>query len=194
MSLDHAILGFLQYRPFSGYDLKKIFDNSVRHFWPADQSQIYRTLARLAEEGWTEMEVVEQDSRPNRKVFHITGSGRKELRRWLSTQIEGEETRSASLIQVFFAAQLGDEEVLAMFERAATALRGLLDTYAAAPDHVQVYHDMIGSGRERFFWMLTLECGIAGARAQLEWVESVIRRIRDKDYSNIPEVRPQEER
>ena len=51
MSLEYAILGFLNYQPFSGYDLKKLFDTSVRHFWPADQSQIYRTLARLTEQG-----------------------------------------------------------------------------------------------------------------------------------------------
>ena len=56
MSLEHAILGFLQYKPMSGYDLKKIFDTSVRHFWPADQSQIYRTLTRLADKGWAEQE------------------------------------------------------------------------------------------------------------------------------------------
>ena len=42
MSLEYAILGFLCYKPLSGYDLKKIFDNSVQHFWPADQGQIYR--------------------------------------------------------------------------------------------------------------------------------------------------------
>ena len=59
MSLEQAILGFLNYRPFSGYDLKKIFDTSVRHFWPADQSQIYRTLNRLAEKSLAEMEVIE---------------------------------------------------------------------------------------------------------------------------------------
>ena len=46
MSLEHAILGFLTYRPMSGYDLKKFFDESVRHFWSAPQSQIYRTLGR----------------------------------------------------------------------------------------------------------------------------------------------------
>ena len=46
MSLEYAILGFLSYKPFSGYEMKKAFDNSVRHFWYADQSQIYRTLAR----------------------------------------------------------------------------------------------------------------------------------------------------
>jgi DNA-binding PadR family transcriptional regulator len=30
MSLEYAILGFLNYRTYSGYDLKKIFDASVR--------------------------------------------------------------------------------------------------------------------------------------------------------------------
>ena len=39
MSLEYAILGFLNYHPYTGYDLKKIFDTSIRHFWPADQSQ-----------------------------------------------------------------------------------------------------------------------------------------------------------
>ena len=47
MSLKHAILGFLGYTSLSGYDLKKAFDGSVQHFWPADQSQIYRPLAQL---------------------------------------------------------------------------------------------------------------------------------------------------
>jgi PadR family transcriptional regulator, regulatory protein AphA len=56
MSLDYAILGFLNYHPYTGYDLKKIFDSSVHHFWSADQSQIYRTLARLTDQGLARME------------------------------------------------------------------------------------------------------------------------------------------
>ena len=83
MSLDYAILGFLNYQPCSGYDLKKLFDTSVRHFWQADQSQIYRTLARLLEQGLAEQEIIEQDDRPDRKVYHITGPGRQALRNWL---------------------------------------------------------------------------------------------------------------
>lgn len=76
MSLDHAILGFLNYHPYTGYDLKKIFDFSVQHFWSADQSQIYRTLNRLTDAGYVEMEKVAQEDRPDRKVYHITGAGR----------------------------------------------------------------------------------------------------------------------
>ena len=79
MSLEYAILGFLNYRPLSGYDLKKVFDNSVRHFWPADQSQIYRTLTKLAEQGYVEQEIVRGLDRPDRKEYRITPAGREAL-------------------------------------------------------------------------------------------------------------------
>ena len=179
MSLEHAILGFLNYHPFSGYDLKKIFDTSVRHFWPADQSQIYRTLSRLTENGWAEMEVVEQSDRPDRKVYHITGAGRDELQHWLGLPQSFGANRSALLIQVFFAGQLSDEQILANFERVAGYLRAGLAVYEAIPQQIEIYRQAIPSSREYFFWMLTLEEGITSARATLEWVESVIERLRN---------------
>jgi len=103
MSLEHAILGFLSSQPLSGYDLKKIFDTSVSHFWPADQSQIYRTLgrlvdngwARLVDNGWAEMEVVNQSDRPDRKVYGPTPAGRTELLRWLEAELPLAPTRAA---------------------------------------------------------------------------------------------------
>ena len=51
MPLSHAILGFLDYQPMSGYDLKKYFDQSVAHFWSATQSHIYKALENLENEG-----------------------------------------------------------------------------------------------------------------------------------------------
>jgi DNA-binding PadR family transcriptional regulator len=182
MSLEHAILGFLRYAPFSGYDLKKLFDTSVQHFWPADQSQIYRTLARLADDGLAEVEVVEQEDRPDRKVYHITEAGREELYRWLTSPLEHEETRSAALIHVFFAAQLSDEEILAMFHQAADQMRELLDHYAQVPQEAQSHMKTSNTPRDWFFWMLTLESGIQMAQAQLEWIESVIERIENKEH------------
>lgn len=181
MSLEHAILGFLNYRPMSGYDLKKIFDTSVRHFWPADQAQIYRTLSPLSEKGLVEMEIVEQENRPDRKVYHITESGRQQLRNWLATPLPIEDNRSAPMIQVFFAGQLSDDEVIAMFERAAEYMRMGLQQYEQIPLSIESYADYTQSPREFFFWMLTLEIGKMMARANLEWIDSVIERIRRGD-------------
>ena len=182
MSLEYAILGFLHYHPYSGYDLKKAFDLSIRHFWPADQSQIYRTLGRLTEQGWAEVEVVEQTDRPDRKVYSITPAGREALRSWLSSALPREEARSAALIQVFFAGQLSDEEILAKFEEATKAMRLLLDRYQHVPQEIEEYVMTIGSPREEFFWMLTLELGIKLVQTQIDWMESVMQRIRNKEH------------
>lgn len=179
MSLEYAILGFLNYHPYSGYDLKKIFDTSVRHFWPADQSQIYRTLAHLTEQGFLEMEKIPQEDRPDRKVYSITDSGRVELLKWLSGPPPLAEPRSASLIQVFFAGQLPDEAILAKFEALAGVLRAILAEYDRVPAQIGPYQQEINSPREHFFWMLTLENGIRSMRANLEWAESIIERIKD---------------
>src|SRR3989304_7923816 len=129
MSLEFAILGFFHYLPYSCYDLKKAFDTSVRHFWPADQSQIYRTLGRLTKQGLGEVEIVEQTERPDRKVYHITPVGREALRQWVAGTLPLQVTRSAPLIQVFFAGQLSDEEILAKFEDMAKSIRDALEAY-----------------------------------------------------------------
>jgi PadR family transcriptional regulator AphA len=182
MSLEHAILGFLNYGPSSGYDLKKVFDISVRHFWPADQSQIYRTLSRLEDKGWVEMEVIEQDDRPDRKEYRITETGQVELHKWLTTPLRPKEMRHADLIQVFFAGQLSDEEILVILERIAEKLRLLLAGYAQVPQESAEVCETVGSPREQYFWMLTLDWGIHSAQAQLEWLEGVINKIKNKEH------------
>jgi PadR family transcriptional regulator AphA len=183
MSLDYAILGFLNYQPFTGYDLKKVFDESIRHFWAADQAQIYRTLARLVERGQAEMEVIHQEDRPDRKVYHITDRGRLDFLHWLEEPKSVNKTRSADLIQVFFSGELSDEVVINIFERHAAKLREIQNIY----EDIARASDMPSSPnydkRDRFFWMLTLEFGIASVRAQLSWMESVIERLKKGDYT-----------
>ncbi len=179
MSLEYAILGFLNYHPYTGYDLKKIFDTSIRHFWPADQSQIYRTLSRLTENGWAEMEKIPQEDRPDRKVYHITDAGRAELMQWLSGPPPMGEPRSAPLIQIFFAGQLSDEALIAKFEGFAAIMRAILAQYDQIPGQLGPYQDEITSPREHFFWLLTLENGIANMRSNLEWAESIVERIKN---------------
>ncbi|MGO9108497.1 MAG: PadR family transcriptional regulator [Thermoguttaceae bacterium] len=191
MSLDHAILGFLRYGPLSGYDLKERFDLSVQHFWPADQSQIYRILAKLDEQGYTRVKVVEQENRPDRKVYTITQAGREELHRWLTTPLAMDDRRSASLVQVFFSGQLADEEILGIFRRAAEQCRAGLEALRKVPAQAHQFTEGIKNPREAWCWFLTLECGIRLTEAKLAWMEDVIARI---EKGEIPRMRKRKEK
>ena len=55
MSIEQGIMGFLSRKPLSGYDIKKLFDMSTAYFWPANQSQIDRTLKQPSKDRLVEL-------------------------------------------------------------------------------------------------------------------------------------------
>ncbi len=84
MSLPHAILGLLQDRPMTGYDLKLLFDKELNSFWPAQMSQIYRELGTLEAKELVDSEIEVQETRPDRKVYTITPAGKQAFLAWLN--------------------------------------------------------------------------------------------------------------
>jgi DNA-binding PadR family transcriptional regulator len=99
MSLQHALLGVLDARPMSGYDLVQFFDSSTGWVWAAPQSQIYPTLRRMQRD-----ELIVGDDEPRgprltRTVYSLTDSGRAELRSWLATPHEPAPARDPFLLQ-----------------------------------------------------------------------------------------------
>lgn len=183
MTLDYAILGFLNYQPLTGYDLKKVFDRSIQHFWHADQSQIYRTLNRLTEDGAVRMEIFEQTDRPDRKVYSITPAGRERLLDWLKQPFPQEDSRSKPLVQMFFSGQISDERMLEKLTESLTGMKRQMAMFDMIPDQVRDFTSMAKDDRELFYWFLTLELGKRSLQTNIEWLESVVDRIKRQDFS-----------
>jgi PadR family transcriptional regulator, regulatory protein AphA len=180
MSLSHAILGTLRAEPMTGYDLKtRCFDQSVAHFWPADQAQIYRTLDRMAADGWVESAIETQDGRPNRKEYRITGAGRDELARWLLTDLALPALRDPFLIQLFFADPLSNAQIDGLLLRQIAHHRERLQRLEAIP--LPALSELTAS-REFSLQRLTLELGLALERAHIAWAEQARQVV-----TNLPE-------
>lgn len=178
MPLAHAILAFLDFQPMSGYDLKKYFDVSVAHFWSATQSHIYKALEGLEKEGWAKVQVIPQESRPNRKEYHITDAGRAELRRWLITPLPLDAVRDASLIQVFFSHFSTNEEIATLFEARMQEIRARLDSLrTGAQAAIDENATQIKLERAHQLWQLTLDFGIEYYEFQLAWYEKALSTI-----------------
>ncbi|HLO29362.1 MAG TPA: PadR family transcriptional regulator [Anaerolineales bacterium] len=178
MPLSHAILGFLDYGPMSGYDLKKLFDQSVAHFWSATQSHIYKALENLESEGMVESRVIQQEGKPNRKQYKITNAGRTELRRWVSTPLPVESNRAAWLIQVFFAHNLTNEEIANLFEKRIERLRTSLSECQMAQNNIDKNYQKVGIKRLRNLWQLTLDYGVDYYENEIDWLEKTLPVIR----------------
>ena len=66
--LKHGILGLLNYGAMTGYDIMLTFKNSLRFFWSAQTSQIYRELQTLKNKGWVKDENISQNGKPDKKM------------------------------------------------------------------------------------------------------------------------------
>src|SRR5256712_8387183 len=97
----YAILGVLSRRPMSGYDVKKLIERSIAHFWSESYGQIYPILNRLAAEGLAERRRERQRGKPDRHVYSLTSKGRAELLRWLALPARPQPLPSEVLLERF---------------------------------------------------------------------------------------------
>ena len=186
MPLEHAILAFLEFKPMSGYDLKKFFDLSVAHFWSSTQSHIYKSLDGLEKKGWAQAQVILQEGKPNRKEYQTTDEGRSELRRWLVTPLPMDPVRKPLLIQIFSSHFSTNEEIAAILEvrmeETRTHLRVLRTLVQAGLDENA---DRIGIERVHQLWQMTLDYGTDYYEFELAWYEKTLERVR-----NLPALTP----
>ena len=181
MSLRYAILGILNVMPMTGYDLKhQAFDATVRHFWPADQSQIYRTLTQLAEENLVTMTVEAQDERPDRKVYAITPAGQAALTAWLKSDQAVPTLRDPLLVQLFFGQELPRADLLRVVAAQLAAHQAQLAVFGQIPIPP-------AESRPEDRWLalqhLTLDFGVALEQAYVSWLEKCQQVI-----TNLPDV------
>ncbi len=179
MPLAHAILGFLEYQPMTGYDLKKYFDQSIAHFWSATQSHIYKALEGLEKDGFVEVKLIRQEDKPNRKEYHLTEAGRAELHRWVTTPLPLGIVREAWLIQLFFSHASSNDEIVALLKARAKDLQAQLDTLRnKAQASVEENAANIGIERLRLLWQMTADYGIAYYEFELKWIETAVKQVR----------------
>ena len=85
LSPEFPLLGLLEIAPAHGYELHQKLNEQLGEIWRASRSQTYNILARLEEHGYIRGTTEEQASRPSRRRFDLTTSGRERLEAWLVT-------------------------------------------------------------------------------------------------------------
>ena len=163
-----AVLGLVALEPKSGYDVKRIIDKSVRHFWAASYGQIYPELRRLEAAAW-----IEGDDKPrggrSRRVYRITPEGRRALQKWLHGHETRVELRDESLLRLFFADTLRHDEALALLRGRREGYRGMLAYLRSLDD---------GQGVDPPFVDLVYRWGVDYCEWGIEWCNRQESRLR----------------
>ena len=176
MSLPHILLGLLS-EPASGYELKKIFDLSLRQFWSADLSQIYPALQRLEAEGLLSSTSVAPSKGPARRLYRRTASGTRELQQWLEHPPDMPSPRLGFLAQLFMMDELGDlqrsidfvDQLREQFRQTVENLTRMRTLYFPRPAELP---------DDEFHRYLTFSFGMLRMEAALAWSEEASRALR----------------
>lgn len=175
MSLPHALLGLLNYKPATGYDLKAAFENSINLFWNASLPQIYRTLSQMEKDGWLSFTVEHQEGKPSRKIYQLTDKGKKELRNWLTTPPEFTPTKNSLLVKLFFGNQMDKKDLAANIHKWREHYVEFLEMMDKNIRPIaQHYADKLDSKDDMQFWLMTADYGIRNARMVIEWCDSAL--------------------
>jgi len=183
MSLPYGLLGLLTYQDSTGYDLTKRFEDSLNNFWHAQSSQIYRELSRMEEKGWVVSRKIVQDGRPNKRLYSITDTGRRELEKWLAeANPEVENPHLGILMRVFFGAD-APEATLALLKECREQCRKALDANCSGVrKNIDAYAALFKNGQEKSkYWLMTLDFGIAKTKAMMEWAERCIAQLEESE-------------
>jgi DNA-binding PadR family transcriptional regulator len=175
-SLELALLGLIAGAPrICGYDILRIFNLSMRHFWHAHPGQIYPTLARMERDRWISSREVIQRGRPNKRLFSITPAGREALERWLQSPYENLKLKHAPLLKTLYLGHLGADRALAKFaEQRADCLAYLEELRGIERDFFA--QDRYRSEHEMFSYF-TLRYGIGFMEESVRWCDWAMKEL-----------------
>jgi PadR family transcriptional regulator AphA len=123
MDVKTLCLGLLTVEEACGYDLKKTFESSFKHFFPAGYGSIYPALADLAAAGLVNCREIPQVGKPDRKVYRITEAGEKAFIQSLNRTDPQHKLRSEFLAMIYFSDRIDDERLADLLDDRVERLR-----------------------------------------------------------------------
>ena len=171
MSIKYAILGILSWKPSTGYDLKKIFEESSAMYWSGNNNQIYKTLVQLLKEGLVTNEVHHQESSPSKKVYNITSEGLAQLRQWTLSSPEAPELKKTFLIQLAWSDRLNADELDGILTGYENEVR--MQLLMQQEKHRRGLYYPNRTPREIYLWNMINENIISSYESELDWVRKI---------------------
>jgi len=162
MSHKYLILGLLAQNPMTGYDIRKHVKDVLSAVTNASYGTLYPTLHKLLDKGAVQMDEVEQQSRPAKKVYSITATGRSDLESWLKEPPAEDKVRREFLLKLYFAKDIAEQELRTLLNRRRDDMQAKLASLRAE-------RDAITDPREQ--WIVDYAMFIY--RAEMDWLQQV---------------------
>lgn len=174
MSLPYVILSSLnQLKEATGYEIAKEFEQVSAYFWRASFQQVYRDLGRLEEKGWVRSRQVEQQGKPDKKIYSLTQTGFNELLLWIKQPVKQQKSNNELLIKLTNAFLLTKDEALQMVKNELGNYQRQLEIYQSIKN--MHFNDMSKLSLPEQLVYLALKHGIARESARIDWAKECLK-------------------
>ncbi len=171
-----AIMGMLALAPkSSGYDIKKMMEESTQYFWKESYSSIYPVLGVLIEEGLIMQHEDVSKSERQRNIYELTDVGRRELKEWLNKPVECEQFRNELLLKLFFGEIVPPSTTRQHVEEFYRMLVAKDKLYNTIRDKLQLEHK---NEPGLPYWLMTLDFGLCQVKAAREWCVKALKQYK----------------
>ncbi len=180
-TLGYAILGLLAREPLSGYDLANRMRDRVGFFWEARHSQIYPELSRLEERKLVTHSLIEQQDRPDKKVYTITDAGLRALQEWVTEEPGSRPIRDELVLKAYSLWLADPKEALGLFREQERQHEERLLGYEEIGAWMEKEwgRDLKRISSPHFASYAALQRGIRQERGYVDWCRWVANRLKE---------------
>jgi PadR family transcriptional regulator AphA len=126
----YALLGWLDVKPWTTYELARQMRANLSYFWPRAESRLYEEPKNLVAHGLARQER-SMVGRRQRTVYSITDEGRSALRAWQATPSARPVLEFETLVHLYFGATATPQQMAASLQAAADMARDMFEQGAA---------------------------------------------------------------
>jgi DNA-binding PadR family transcriptional regulator len=153
----------------SGYDIKRSLNGFGWLGGSPSFGSLYPALHALLQDGMVTVDVIPRQDKPPRKAYNITEDGRREFEEWINQPAKPGISLKSFLMRLILADSLPRVGLVAQLEQRRAEVSSYLSLLEQGAEGDGAAGDL---GRS-----LALEYGLVVANAELEWLDSAMKRL-----------------
>jgi DNA-binding PadR family transcriptional regulator len=105
--LSYGLLSLLSTQSLTGYDLTQ----SINKFWRSTHSAIYPLLSELEEKGYVQYTLMQQNGKPDKKIYSLTDQGMRLLHEWFIDETSEKVVRDEMSLKIYCMKLMDPDDV-----------------------------------------------------------------------------------
>lgn len=167
------ILGLLQFRPMSAYDIKKAIERSTSNFYNASMGSIHPALKKLAANDQVSIEQVVENGRL-KKIYDLSDLGRTHFATWMDEGVVLSKFKDLTLVKVYFLGFTSRADQIRHLKNHIIELKEQVEKLTVLQNSLQ-YMEIPKGAEEHFkFQMATLDFGLHYYKFAQNWYDDFL--------------------